>query len=63
MTVKELITKLLDCDLDAKIVLSDNICFENENGKVNGSLYEIEDVHEYAKMCCLEFINRNSKYY
>ena len=64
MTVKELITKLLDCNMDSKVLLGDNIPFKDEfDEESDGSVYEIENIHEYAGLCELEFVNRNSKFY
>jgi hypothetical protein len=47
MTVKELITQLLNCDMDKQIYISDHIGFENTFGDwVKGSMYDIENIEE-----------------
>lgn len=61
MTVKDLITRLLDCDINKEIYLSDNIEFENEYGKIIGSIYDITSIDE-GGVVYLNFDNRNSKY-
>ena len=60
MTVKELIIQLLDCDVDKEICIADDVEFEDENGKVIGSLYDITSVYE-SGLVCLKFDNRNHR--
>lgn len=36
MTVKELITQLLDCDMDKEICIADDVEFEDETASVVG---------------------------
>ena len=60
MTVKELITQLLDYDMDKRICLADDVAFENENGKCNGSVYDIESIEEKHNVY-LNFDNRNHR--
>jgi len=61
MIVKDLITRLLDCDINKEIFLSDNIEFEDEYGQTIGSIYGITSVDE-GSVVYLNFDNRNSKY-
>lgn len=60
MTVKELIIKLLDCDMDKEIYIADDVEFEDENGKCNGSVYGIESIEEKHNVY-LNFDNRNHR--
>ncbi len=60
MTVKELITQLLNCDMDKQIYIADDVGFENENGKCNGSMYDIENIEEKYHVY-LKFDNRNHR--
>lgn len=60
MTVKELITQLLDCDMDKEICIADDVEFEDENGKCNGSVYNIENIEEKHNVY-LNFDNRNHR--
>lgn len=60
MTVKELIIKLLDCDMDKRISIADDVEFENENGKCNGSAYDIKSIEEKHNVY-LNFDNRNHR--
>lgn len=60
MTVKELITQLLDCDMDKEICIADDVEFENENGKCSGSVYDIESIEEKHNVY-LNFDNRNHR--
>lgn len=60
MTVKELIIKLLDCDIDKEICIADDVEFEDENGKCNGSVYDIKSIEEKHNVY-LNFDNRNHR--
>lgn len=60
MTVKELIIKLLDCDMDKEICIADDVEFEDKNGKCNGSVYNIESIEEKHNVY-LNFDNRNHR--
>lgn len=60
MTVKELIIKLLDYDMDKRISIADDVEFENENGKCNGSAYDIKSIEEKHNVY-LNFDNRNHR--
>ena len=60
MTVKEFITQLLDCDMDKEIYIADDVEFEDENGKCNGSVYDIESIEEKHNVY-LNFDNRNHR--
>lgn len=46
MTVRELITQLLECDMDKEIYVADDVVFENKDGKINGSMYNIDSIDE-----------------
>lgn len=58
MKVKELITQLLDCDMDKDIYVADDVEFENKDGKINGSVYNIDSIDE-AGCIYLNIDNRN----
>lgn len=60
MTVKELINKLLDCDMNAEVRLCDDVEFVDEYADIcGGSLYHIDEVKmSGAGMCELHFDNR-----
>ena len=60
MTVKELIIQLLDCDMDKRISIADDVGFENEYGKCNGSAYDIKSIEEKHNVY-LNFDNRNHR--
>ena len=59
MIVRDLITQLLDCELDSDILLCDEVEIETENGKVDGSVYDIISVEAEADYTFLNFNNRN----
>lgn len=59
MTVRDLITRLLDCELDSDVLLCDEVEIETENGKVDGSVYDIISVEPEADYTFLNFDNRN----
>ena len=62
MTVKDLIIHLLDCaNLDGEVFICDDVEFENENGKMAGSVYEILSVEPDDTNVFLNFNNRNHK--
>lgn len=59
MTVKELINKLLDCEMDSEVYISDNVEYvDEEHNKVDGSIYILQNVKEGWSVY-LEFDNRN----
>jgi hypothetical protein len=61
MTVKELITQLLNHDMDKEIYITDDVGFKNEFGDwVKGSMYDIENIEE-GNNIYLIFDNRNHK--
>ena len=59
MTVRDLITRLLDCDMDSEVFLCDDVAFETENGKIDRSMYDIISVEPHAKVTFLNFNNRH----
>ena len=60
MTVKELITQLLDCDMDKEIYIADDVEYEDENGKCNGTVYDIDSIDKKYNVY-LNFDNRNHR--
>ena len=58
MTVKGLITRLLDCEMDKEIYAADDVVFENKDGKIYGSAYNIDSIYEGAYVY-LNIDNRN----
>ena len=61
MTVKELITQLLNHDMDKEIYISDYVGFKNEFGDwVKRSMYDIENIEE-GNNVYLNFDNRNHR--
>lgn len=59
MTVRDLIAQLLDCEMDSDVVLCDEVEIETENGKVDGSVYDIMSVEPDDEFTFLNFNNRN----
>ena len=59
MTVRDLIAQLLDCDMDSDVVLCDEIEIETENGKMDGSVYDIMSVEPDDEFTFFNFDNRN----
>ncbi len=59
MTVRDLITRLLDCDMDSDVVLCDEVEIETENGKVDGSVYDIISIESDDDFTFFNFDNRN----
>ena len=60
MTVRELITQLLDCDMDAKIDLSDDVELEIMHTMCQGSIYHIKDIDKRSiNHVFITFDNRN----
>ena len=61
MTVRELITQLLDCDMDKDVYIEDEISFKEEHGvTIDGSIYDIERIYDYGYVGLI-FNNRNHK--
>ena len=58
MIVRELITQLLDCNMDSEVLLCDDVAFEDEHGKVSGSVYDITGINTSIYVS-LNFNNRN----
>ena len=58
MTVRDLITQLLDCNMDSEVLLCDDVEFEGEHGKMSGSVYGITKV-DTSGYVFLRFDNRN----
>jgi len=58
MLVRDLITSLLDYNMDSEIVLCDNVEFEGAHGMVDGSVYYITSI-ESGSYVYLNFENRN----
>lgn len=59
MTVRDLIAQLLDCEMDSDVVLCDEVEIETENGKMDGSVYDIISVEAEADFTFFNFNNRN----
>lgn len=57
MTVKELIETLLNFDMNAEVCIADNVEFENQDGKMYGSAYEIQNITESMPYVLLNFDN------
>ena len=58
MTVRDLITQLLDCNMDSEVLLCDDVEFEGQHGKVSGSVYRITKI-DTSGYVFLRFDNRN----
>lgn len=61
MTVRNLITQLLDCNMDSDVVLGDDVQFETEDGKMDGSVYRIINVEPDNEFTFLNFNNRHHR--
>ena len=56
MTVKELITMLLEEDMNTEVKLSINGDFLDEQGeKISGYLFDIDNVEHWGGLCCINF--------
>lgn len=59
MTVRELISRLFDCEMDSDVILCDEVEIETENGKMDGSAYDITSIDPECEYTFLNFNNRN----
>lgn len=59
MIVRDLIIRLLDCELDSDVLLGDDVEIETKNGKMDGSVYDIISIEPEADCTFLNFNNRN----
>lgn len=55
MTVKELITRLLDMPMSYDVILADNNIHTTEHGKVNGYCFDIEHIKQKTGVVELQF--------
>lgn len=55
MTVKDLISKLLEMPMDAEVFISDPTPFEDGHGRCNGYYFGIDDVNQNSDVVELRF--------
>lgn len=62
MTVKDLISKLLEMPMDAEVFISDPTPFEDGHGRCNGYYFGIDDVKQNSDVVELRITDwRNEK--
>jgi hypothetical protein len=61
MTVKDLISKLLEMPMTAEVFLSDPTPFEDGHGRCNGYYFGIDDVKQNSDVVEIEFTDWRSQ--
>ena len=61
MTVKDLISKLLEMPMTAEVFISDPTPFEDEHGRCNGYYFDIDYVKQNSDVVELRFTDWRSQ--